>query len=287
MQKDKIGVGIITCDRPDYFRDALESIFECILDGKLDNGSLVVVDDGLTPIEEHEVNVIKTTGRIGVGKAKNIAFRELLKDECEHIFILEDDCIITNTDVFNLYINAYKETGLKHFNFGPGSPWNRLQSDPSMIGDLTRRGEASQTGFPNPKVIIHYKNDVSITLYEHIVAMFSYYHASVLDKVGLMDEDFYNAWEHVEHTYRIIQAGDYTPFWWFADVLRSEEHIKEQKDEKANTSLAKNEDEFMKRVQDGLQIFYKKHNTIPSTIPPVNGRELNPILRRIYENHRR
>jgi hypothetical protein len=155
-----------------------------------------------------------------------------------------------------------------------------------MIGDLSRRGEASQKGDPNPRMVINYKNGVSISLYEHIVAMFTYYHASTLNQVGLMDEDFYNAWEHVEHTLRIIKNGDYTPFWWFADITGSENYIKEQEGEKANTSLAKDEEEFMKRVQDGLQIFYKKHQTVPSMIGSVDPQVIKPLLKKIYENNK-
>lgn len=285
MQKDKIGVGIITCDRPEYLTDLLNSFN--VLSSDIDE--VVIVDDGNKPSIEKFANwfVHKTEGRIGVGKAKNFAMKHLLYHECEHIFILEDDCIIKDPDVFKKYIEAYKETGIKHFNFGPASPWNRVQHDKSMIGDLSRRGEASQKGDPNPKMVINYNNGVSISLYEHIVAMFSYYHASTLNKVGLMDEDFYNAWEHVEHTLRIIKNGDYTPFWWFADITGSENYIKEQEGEKANTSLAKNEEEFMKRVQDGLQIFYKKHQTVPSMIQSVNPSTIKPLLKKIYENNRR
>ena len=280
MQKDKIGIGIITCDRPNYLKDLLKSI------DKSNNYEFIIVDDGLTPVEEPDYSVHKTDGRIGVGKAKNIALKKLIDVDCEHIFILEDDCIITNPEVFQIYINAYKETGLKHFNFGPASPWNRVQENPEIIGDLSKRGDASQKGDPNPKMTINYANNVSISLYEHIVAMFTSYHASVLKEVGLMDEDFYNAWEHVEHTLRIIKNGDYTPFWWFADVTGSENYIKEQEGEKANTSLAKNEEEFMKRVHDGLQVFYKKHGTVPAMIPAANASEIKPLLKKIYERNK-
>jgi GT2 family glycosyltransferase len=283
MQKNKIGVGVITCDRPDYLKDILNSLDRKFID------RLVIVDDGnKKALAAHpKVDYIRQTeGRIGVGKAKNLALKNLLDEECEHIFILEDDCVITNSDIFRKYIKAYEETGLKHFNFGPASPWNRKQQDKSMIGDLSRRGEASQKGDPNPKMVINYKNDVSISLYEHIVAMFTYYHASVLNEIGLMDEEFYNAWEHVEHTLRIIKNGDYTPFWWFADITGSENYIKEQEGEKANTSLAKNEEEFMKRVHDGLQVFYKKHQTVPSMIQSVESLQIKPLLKQIYDKHK-
>jgi GT2 family glycosyltransferase len=280
--REKIGVGIVTCDRPDYLKDLLGSIDLELID------EIVIVDDGKVPVnfDKEKYTFFKTSGRTGVGKAKNIALRHLMSKKYPHIFILEDDCIITDNNVFKKYIEAAKVTGLKHFNFGPASPWNRIQKNPEIIGILSKRGEASQLGEPNPKLIIRYNEDVSISLFEHIVAMFSYYHISTLEKVGLMDEDFYNAWEHVEHTLRIINNGDYTPFWSFADITGAENYIKEQENEKANTSLAKNEEEFMKRVHDGLNIFYKKHNTVPSMIAPTSNDLIKPKLKEIYERNK-
>ena len=249
---------------------------------------LVIVNDGKRfdfDIKSEKVHIIHNSENLGVAKTKNKIFKYLLSKDCDHIFTLEDDCIITDNDVFGEYIKASKETGIKHFNFGPGSPWNRVQTDKSIIGDLSKRQMASQSGNPNPKMTINYKNNVSICLYEHIVAMLCYFDANALKDVGLLDERFYNAWEHVEHTLRFIKKEYYTPFWWFADILGSEKYIKEAKDEKANTSLAKNEEQFMKQVQDGLKIFYELHQTVPSNIAPAPSDYIRPLLKKFYERN--
>lgn len=284
MKKEKIGVGITTCNRTDYFKQCFESID---LD-KID--FLVIVNDGkhfdFTPPNE-KVIFIQNEENIGVGKSKNKIFKRLLSLKCDHIFTLEDDCIITDNNVFDEYIKASKITGLKHFNFGPASPWNRKQPDKSVIGDLSKRHLATQDGEPNPKMTVTYKKDgISISLYEHIVAMFCYFDAKALEHVGLIEERFYNAWEHVEHTLRFIKSDLYTPFWWFADITGSENYIKEAKNEKANSSLAKNEDQFMKQTVDGLQIFYELHQTVPSMISPAPINYIKPILKRIYERNK-
>jgi len=283
MKKEKIGVGITTCNRVDYFNQCYNSIDL----SKIDH--LVVVNDGFPmnfDVEQNEkVHFIQNEENIGVGRTKNKIFKYLLEKECDHIFTLEDDCVIADNDVFDAYIKASKQTGLKHFNFGPGSPWNRKQKDSSIIGDLSKRHLATQEGEPNPKMIVTYKKDeISISLYEHIVAMFCYFDATVLRKVGLIDERFYNAWEHVEHTLRFIKADYYTPFWWFADITGSENYIKEAKNEKANTSLAKDETQFMKQVEEGLKVFYELHQTVPSQIPAAPPSYIKPILKRIYDN---
>jgi GT2 family glycosyltransferase len=284
MKKEKIGVGITTCNRPEYFKQCFDSIdLE-----KIDH--LVVVNDGNPfdfDIQSDKVIFIQNEKNIGVGRSKNKIFKRLLTLKCDHVFTMEDDCIIINSDVFQEYIRISKATGIKHFNFGPGSPWNRKQQDPTVIGDLSRRHLATQDGEPFPKMVVTYKkDDISVSLYEHIVAMFCYFDAKALEDVGLMDERFYNAWEHVEHTLRFIKKGYYTPFWWFGDITGSEKYIKEAENEKANTSLSKNEEQFAKQTIDGLQVFYELHQTVPSMIAPALARDIKPLLKQIYDRNK-
>ncbi len=276
----KIFVGIVTCNRPDFFYQCYDSI-------KNDSNIniLAVVNDGKEDVKVNSnTYYIKHLENKGVSISKNDLFRYALEQKAEHIFILEDDCQIVDNKVWDLYINASKKTGIKHFNFGPGSPWNRVQEDPSIIGNLSLRHLAKQDTPANPKLVVEYTSDVKIAMYTHIVGMFAYFHSSILEEVGLFDETFYNAWEHVEHTYRIIKAKKYTPFWWFADIQGSENYIKEAKEEKAKSSLAKNEEQFMKQTVDGLQHFYKLHNTVPGHIPPASKEEVVKTLREIYDN---
>jgi GT2 family glycosyltransferase len=276
--KETIGVGITTCNREHFFNECFDSIDL----NKIDY--LVIVNDG-APFDfkstSEKVIFIQNEENLGVAKTKNKIFRTLLEKKCDHIFTMEDDCIITNNDIFEKYIQASKETGIKHFNFGPGSPWNRKQQDPSTIGDLSKRHLSTQSGDPNPKLIVEYKSGLSISLFEHVVAMFCYFDAKSLEQIGLLHEEFYNAWEHVEHTLRYIQSGYYTPFWWFADVTGSENYIKEAKNEKANTSLARNEEQFMKQVQDGLKVFHRLHGVIPSQIKPETQQRVLEVLKQI------
>ncbi len=277
---NKIFVGVVTCNRPDFFYQCYDSIKN---DSNID--ILAVVNDGKEEVKvDSNTHYIKHLENKGVSISKNDLFKYALEQKAEHIFILEDDCQIIDNKVWNLYINASKQTGIKHFNFGPGSPWNRVQEDPSIIGNLSLRHLAKQDTPANPKLVVEYTSDVKIAMYTHIVGMFAYFHSSILEEVGLFDETFYNAWEHVEHTYRIIKAKKYTPFWWFADVQSSEEYIKEAKEEKAKSSLAKNEEQFMKQTVDGLQHFYKLHNIVPGHIPPASKEEVIKTLKEIYNN---
>ena len=274
--ESKIGIAISTCDRPDYLIKCIESLqgvdaIVCVCD----DGHKKV--DSIVPVNVHILRTKKP--RSGVAVNKNMGFKYLLDEGCDYIFMIEDDCIIKDHSIFAKYIEASKVTGIQHFNFGPGSPWNRKQEDPTLKGDLAKRMLAKQDGEPSPKLIIEYSEDVVICLYEHVVGMLSFFTRAGLEDVGLYDEDFYNAWEHVEHTYRFIQKRMTSPFWWFADIKDSDKYIEGQKDEKANTSLSKNEDEFNRLVHDGLKVFQSKHNIVPSRIKSITKGEVIEYLK--------
>lgn len=272
--KTNIGICISTCDRPDYLYRLLDSLEGC-------EHEICICNDGENDISS-QYHVLKTDSpRSGVAINKNNGIKHLLSRDVDYIFVLEDDCYISDLSIFDLYVNASQATGIHHFNYGPGSPWNRKQDNPEIIGDLTRRMEASQTGEPCPKLIVEY-GDVSISLYEHVVGMLSFFTRECLETVGLYDENYYNAWEHVDHTLQIINSNLHPPFWHFADITGSENYIHEQKDEKANTSLAKNEDTFNQQVMDGIKFFKEKNGCIPPEIRPSTTKQVKNCLREMY-----
>ena len=122
---NKIGIGIVTCNRPSFFVKCLRSM--------PDNYTIVVVNDGvnfdandLAKLKtEKQFTYIHNTTNIGVGKSKNKLFKELLEDGCDHIFLVEDDIIVKDHNVFDKYIEARNITGIQHFNFGYHGPANK------------------------------------------------------------------------------------------------------------------------------------------------------------------
>ena len=199
-----IGLGVITCDRPAGLHKALTSLPWDRLD------RVVVVNDG-APISPEilpkavrgQVELLQNQNNLGVGKSKNRALRSLLEAGMGHMFLMEDDIFVKDRAVFDLYVKAARLTGIQHFNFSQHGPKNKNPQDKA-----------------DPVAIVDY-GELKIALYRHCVGAFSYYSRACLERVGLMDEDFYNSGEHVEHTYRILQAGFHPPFWFFADVERS------------------------------------------------------------------
>jgi len=278
----KIGVGIITCNRPEYLTNLLTSIHPCE-----DINELIIVNDGLH-IDNINFNkpysyVLNDTN-LGIAKSKNKAMQHLLDAECDYIFIIEDDTIIKDRDIFNTYINASKVTGIQHFNFGPGTPFNRKQKITNF--DLNNRHLLDNESTPNPKITIDY-NLLKIDLYEHIAGVFSFFTKEILQHVGLNDERFYNAWEHVEHTYRIIKAKGHPPFWWFADIHNSVKYLEVPSEAITNSSTSNNKEEWYKNINKGREIYKEIHSFYPNMTPHTLKQDVLIDLKQIKHTYSR
>ena len=146
MINKKVGIGIITCNRPDYLKQLLDSIKYC------NWADLVIINDGdKFELEGYNYYIQHNEKNLGVGKSKNKAMQHLLDKDCDYIFIIEDDMIILDDSVFDKYIQASEVSGIQHFNYGPGSPFNRKQN---IKFDLHNRHLLDQHSEPNPRLVV-------------------------------------------------------------------------------------------------------------------------------------
>lgn len=235
--KDKIGCGLISADRPDFYKKSVTSLLDAVQDLGIE---YVVVNDGKEKLPFYPPNFIETTGKEGVAVAKNKALRFLLDVGYDHIFLMEDDLEIIDNRVFQKYIDASKATGIRHLNYG-------------MHGNHNKNPD----GTPNIRKTVNYPCGTKIDLYPNVLGAFSYYHRSVLENVGLMDETFYNALEHVSSTYEIIKHGYHPKFRWFADVHNSSEYLRDIVPDHQQ-SVIRNEN-FQEVFKRGLDRFIEKH----------------------------
>ena len=252
MSCEKIGVGVITCNRVDYLTSLLESIKSTTHD------ELIVINDHTTPIQPDieglQIDMYNNETNMGVCRTKNKALDILVERGCDHVFLIEDDMIIKSDDVFDRYITASEVSGIKHFNFCLHGEDNKVK------------------GMPNPKIIFDY-GTTRVSLYHNLAGCFSYYHSSVLQEVGLFDEEYVNAMDHVDHTMQIILAGYHPPFRWFADLADSDELIGEQ-DQNLSGSVIRKREGWMDDFKFGVERFYNKFNiNVCSTGQPVADKQ--------------
>jgi len=273
----KIGLGIITCNRPQYLQKLLDSISQIN-----DLDELIIINDGkeITEIDISHVAHINNETNLGVGKSKNKALKYLVGKDCDYIFLIEDDMLILDQAVFKHYIKASNVSGIQHFNFGPGSPFNRKQKIKNF--DLHNRHMLDEDTEPNPRVIIDYKEQ-QIALYQHCTGTFSFFTREVLDNVGYIDENYTNAWEHVDHTYNIIKAGYHPPFWWFADLANSHKLIAPQANAINNSTTSKNTEVWMRNVQINAEKYARKHGHYPAQALDTPQDKVVEILKKLKQ----
>lgn len=260
---NKIGVGIVTCNRPKFFLKCFRSIPSDYL--------LAVVNDGADfedvqrLQEERAFSYFHNNVNLGVGRSKNILFRYLLDSDCDHIFIIEDDIVVKNPNVFNEYIRLANKTGLQHFNFGYHGPANR--------GNISK-------GKPTPRYIFDY-SDIKLAINTHSVGAFCYYSKKALRDVGLIDEDYTNAFEHVDHDYRLAKAGYCTPYWNWPDLANSYEFLEEIECSEHSSAIRPRGD-WMENVQKGAKLFKEKHGYSPAwqnAVPDTNKEDIIKFLK--------
>jgi GT2 family glycosyltransferase len=260
----KIGIGIITCDRENLFRKSFTSI--------PDVDEIIVVNDGIPYPDDaygiRQVELIQHKRNRGVGKSKNDAFRFLLDKGCEHVFISEDDVQILDGAVIDEYIRTARVTGIGHLNFGYHGPSNKTKD-----------------GRPNPKKVVEYPHGVQLAFHGHLAGAFSYYDARVLKKVGLIDERFKNAYDHLDHTCQIIKAGYHPSFGWFADVAKSHLRIKDLDEDLSQSVIRRGRYAFQIRYWGYAAYFMAKHGHIVEKMPIISEQELEQELHVIKHEH--
>ena len=267
MGKNKIGIGLITCDRESFFKIAEKSL--SLIDKDVE---IIIINDG-NQIVDSKYKIINTPKpKSGVAIAKNTAFKYFLDKNYENIFLMEDDVEIFDGNIIKDYINTSKATGLKHLNFGLHGNHNR---DP----------------YGNPMVIktINYRNGISIDLYPNVLGAFSYYHRSVLENVGLMPTCYLNALEHVDQTYKASLKGYTSPWRYFADVHDSSKYLKDIVPDHQQSKI-RNNPNFQENFMKSLDIFIKNNGFsvvqgygTPEKI--ISEKECIEKLKEIYKNN--
>lgn len=258
----KIGLCIVTHNREVMLNNLLKSLRSCV--DEFDE--LVVVNDGddvrIAPWGPLEYSYIKNETNLGVGKSKNKGMKHLLDKGCDYIFVIEDDMVIKNGRIFKEYIRFSQITGLHHALYAGHGPANKLGISKGKL---------------QPRKVIDYGN-IKIALYQHCVGAFCFYTKECLEKVGLHDEDYLNAFEHVDHSYMLAKAGYCTPYWWWPDLENSIDFIEEQACSEENSTIRPRAD-WQKNIQESFAHFYKKHGVTPTSVLDTDFHDVKMFLK--------
>jgi GT2 family glycosyltransferase len=263
-----IGLGIITCDRNEYYMDCLSGVDHNEVD------YVVVVDDGAKRVSEYchpKVKYIQTGPRSGVGNAKHTALEHLMELGCNHLFLMEDDIKIIKPGVFDRYIEASEKTGIQHMMFGYHGPANKAGiSGGPPIAKYKFQMHEYDNGDP-----------LVIALNQHCVGAFCYYSRKCIEECGNFDLAFRNAFEHVEHSMRIAQKGFTTGYWNWADIADSCDYLSEQACSEVSSSI-RGFPEWGENIQKATEYFIKKHGVHPVGVPDITEHEVKQQLKQIF-----
>jgi glycosyltransferase involved in cell wall biosynthesis len=167
----KIGVAIITSGN----RGILYNTINNICGYTPDDFEIVIVDDA-SDIDVPYANY-RFNKNVGVAKAKNKCL-ELLEN-CDHIFLFDDDCY----PIADNWWKPYIESGENHLMYQFKLP-NRGRSDMRVL----------------------YQDDKLVS-YSHTRGAMIYVTKKVLETVGGFDEEYGTHFEHPDYTNRIHNAG--------------------------------------------------------------------------------
>lgn len=256
---NKTGLVVTTYNSEKWFQELYNTIpFKYLQE-------TVIVNGGRPYLKNYKNTFwIQHSTNHGAARARIDGINYLLNKGIEHIFIIEDDMLLLNNNVFNAYVEASLETGLKYFCFcsnarGNGTPDNRT-----------------------PAEVVEYKN-TKIAFYREMNNEFTYHHADIFKKIGFYDTTFTHLWD-VEFVYRVLTDKNYgCGFRYFPDIFNSDKYIMNHPDS-INNSRTNANNKRDRELSTFLQLFQTKHGYPVSTVPILEKQQFVNKLKQIYKN---
>lgn len=229
----KVGLGITTYNRPEYLQRCLEGVSKHL--EKVVDVVWVHDDHSRRKYPKISYNYYKAPINKGVAASKNWLLRKLMEEECDYLFLAEDDIVPKSPKAITKYINLADISGIEHLMFAHHGKANE--------GKLAYRANG-------------------LDIYTNPIGAWCLYTRQVIEVVGYFDEHFKNAWEHVEHTWRIAKAGYTTPWASCPDVTGSKRYLKEIPGSIDKSSI-KDRKDHLDNIINGLLYWQRKDRDFP------------------------
>ena len=263
----KKALGIITCDREEFYNEILETTPVVGVD------KVYVFDSSSNENKYAESNdkveLVPHDDRATVGVAKNRLLAKMKEDGYDHLFLQEGDVKLLDGDVFDAYIETAKASGL----------WGSLNY--AWHGN----GNKDTTGGRTLKNSIDLDDGLGLDFTHNGTAAFSYIHARIPDVIGYHDEFYINCWEHLDfyQTQSALKLASY--WWWFTDIKDSHKYITDLDDGRHGGSVIRKDDEWMESMRAGIQHFKSKHKYTPTNMPHASEEQVLERMQFIMDNY--
>ncbi|MBA4417253.1 MAG: glycosyltransferase family 2 protein [Syntrophus sp. (in: bacteria)] len=217
QNRPSVSIIIVSYNTRDLTRGCLSSIFTETKDVEFD---VYVVDNGSTDgsAEEIErefprVKLIPNPTNAGFARANNIAIG---KSRAEYLFLLNPDTILVNNAV-KIFLDYMEQPENRMVGCCGGSLYDEHMAPQIAYGNFPTLEEAVFKVLRLKKVFPKYYREHlkassenlsnSTRRVDYIVGADMFLRKSVLDKTGLLDEDFFLYFEDTELSYRIFRQG--------------------------------------------------------------------------------
>jgi GT2 family glycosyltransferase len=261
----KLSVIIVSYNVREYLDQCLQTVKEAI--GGMDGTEVFVVDndshdDTMTvlPPRYPDVNFIASKENLGFARANNIAIRQ---STGEYVLLLNPDTTVavnTLRDAVS-FMDAHPQAGgagvRMHNEDGTLAPESRRAIPTPWVSAL------KMLGFTRRYYMSHLPWDEACRI-EVISGAFCLLRRKALDKVGLLDEDFFMYGEDIDLSYRLLKGG-YENWYLPLDIT----HFK-------GKSTRKTDYRYVHIFYQAMLIFFRKHYSHLSIIYTI------PVKAAIY-----
>lgn len=229
-------IGILTYDREDFCLNLLKSIQDLTgIDVMiLKDGEGTEYTDSYWNSVPHGTFFKEQKENHGIGFNKKSIMDFARKEKYEHLYLIEDDVMIKDVNVFHYCQSFSSVSGLCHFNWN--SPTEALKS---------------------PKFSINYdsKGENVASVNHNCSGCFQYFNKQGLDSCDI-DLAYLNAWEHVDLEMQLCFQGLIPAFWNFVSPNNLGDMLEMQ--DTGNRSTITGKDNYESNVANGAEYFIKK-----------------------------
>lgn len=258
FNSEKIGVGITTYNSENYFN----TLFDSLKDIEMID-ELVVVNGGEKYKNSYQCDWIQHNKNRYPSICRNDCISFLMNKECEHIFIIEDDMIIKNKDIFKKYIEASKISGLKYFSY------------------VSMSEKAGHPGNRTPVLQVNYNENNAISFYQNMCNEFTYHHKSCFVQCGLYDGKMRDLFDADMAFRQSILNPNVAPFWYFADISNSDDYIENNPIATSRLQADRPDGSRADLIQQTMDYFTNKHGILLNSINCKDPKDVVEFLKKI------